>query len=107
MQQHAEAVGDALHHGGGVGQTMEGGSHLDQNAGAAMLFAGELVQAEGFECGAELCGQDRDFAKRIIVEAGMGVAPEEGDGSDHFSGNVHRSGQSGVRMGGGEPGKTG
>ena len=51
MQQHAEAVGDALHHGCGAGQTMQCGGNLDQNAGAAVLFAGKLVQAKGFECG--------------------------------------------------------
>ncbi len=70
MQQHAEAVGDALHHGGGVGQAMQGGGDLDQNAGAAVLFAGKLVQAEGFECGAELGRQDGDFGQGIVVEAG-------------------------------------
>ena len=45
MQQHAEAVGDVLHYGRSVGQAMERGGDLDQNAGATVLFAGELIQA--------------------------------------------------------------
>ena len=84
MQQHAEAVGDALHHGCGVGQTMQRGGDLDQDAGAAVLFAGKLIQSEGFECGAELGRQDSDFGYRIIVKAGPGRALQEGNGTDHF-----------------------
>ena len=85
MQQHAESVGDALHHGCGVGQAVQRGGDLDQNAGAAALFAGKLVQAEGFEGGPELRRQDRDFGYGVIVKTGIGRTLHERDGSDNFS----------------------
>ena len=98
MQQRTQAVGNALHHGCGVGQAMQCGGHLDQNAGAAVLFAGKLVQAKGFECGAELGGEDGDFGQGIIVKAGAGRTLQECDGSDHFPGNDERRGHGGVRL---------
>ena len=98
MQQHAEAVGDALHHGGGVGQAMQCGGDLDQNAGAAVLFAGKPVQAEGFQRGAELGGQDGDFGYGVVVEAGTRRALQECDGAGHFPCNQQRGGQGGVRV---------
>ena len=82
--EQAEAIGDALHHGCGVGQAMQRGGDFDQDAGAAVLFAGKLVQPEGFECGAELGRQDRDFGYRILVKAGMGRTLQECNGTDHF-----------------------
>ena len=89
MQQHAQAVGDVLRHGGGVGQAMECGGDLNQNAGAAALFAGKLVQAEGFERGTELGREDGDFGyggvvKASMVKAGIGGALQERDGTDHL-----------------------
>ena len=61
MQEHAQAVGDALHYGCGVGQAVQGGGDFNENAGAAVLFAGKLVQAQGFEGGAKLGREDSDF----------------------------------------------
>ena len=61
MQQDAQPIGDALHHDGRVGQAVKSGRDLDQNAGAATLFARELIQAKRLERGAELGGEDRDF----------------------------------------------
>ncbi len=84
MQQQAEAIGDALHHGCGVRQAMQRGGDFDQDAGAAVLFAGKLVQPEGFECGAELGRQDSDFGYSILVKAGMGRTLQECNGTDHF-----------------------
>jgi len=99
MQHHAEAVGDAFHYGGGVGQTVEGAGDFDQNAGAVVLFAGELVQTEGFEGSAELGRQHRNFRNRVIVEAGSRGAAEEDDGADQFSRKQHGSGQSSLGKG--------
>jgi len=104
MQQHPEAVGDALHHGRGVRQAMQRVGDIDENAGAAMFFAGKPVQAQGFECGAELSRQDSDFGDRIVVKAGARRALQEGNGAEHFSRNQQRRGQSGVRVTGGQPG---
>ena len=65
---------------------MERGGDLDQNAGAAVLFAGKLVQAEGFKCGAELGGQDGDFGQRHHRQNWhRGAAVQECDGADYFA----------------------
>ena len=85
MQQHAEAVGDVLHHGCGVGQAMQRGGDFDQNAGAPVLFAGKLVQAKGFERRAQLGRQDRDFGYGVFVKAGIGRTLHECDGTHHFA----------------------
>ena len=84
MEQQAEAVGDALHHGCSVGQAMQRGGDFDQDTGAAVLFTGKLVQSEGFKCGAELGCQDSDFGYRIIVKAGVGRTLQERNGTNYF-----------------------
>ncbi len=98
MQQHAQAVGDALHHGRSVGQAMQRGGHLDQDAGAAVLFAGKLVEAKSFECGAKLGRQDGDFGQVIIVKTGLRSTVQECNGSGYFPGNQQRRGHGGVRL---------
>ena len=85
MQQHAEAVGDALHHRGSVGQSVQCGRNLDQNAGATVLFARKLVQTQGFERRAELSRQDGDFGYIVIVKTGTRRALQEGDGTHRFT----------------------
>jgi hypothetical protein len=85
MEQQAETVGDALHHGCGIGQAMQRGGDFDQDTGAAVLFTGKLVQSEGFECGAELGCQDSDFGYRIIVKARVGRTLQERNGTNYFS----------------------
>jgi hypothetical protein len=84
MEQQAETIGDALHHGCGVGQAMQRGGDFDQDAGATVLFTGKLVQSEGFERGAKLGRQDSDFGYSIIVKAGMGRTLQECNCADHF-----------------------
>ncbi len=74
MQQHAKAVGDVFHHGCGVGQAMQRAGDFHQNAGAPLLLAGKLVQAEGFECRAQLGRQNRDLGYGVLVKARVGRA---------------------------------
>jgi hypothetical protein len=78
--------------------------HLNQNAGAAMLFAGELIQAEGFEGSAQLGSQNRDFCDGILVESLYRRTAQERDSSDHFAGNQEGRGERGMSMALGYPG---
>ena len=96
VQQDAEAVGDTLHDGGGVGQAVEGGGQLRQDHGAAMLFPGNEIEAKSFEGTAELAGEDGGFGGSIVVEAGFGGVKQTGHRSDYVSGNQQRGGQYGV-----------
>ncbi len=107
MEQDAEAVGDALHHGRRVRQAMQGGGDLDQNAGAAVLFAGKLVQTEGFEGGAELGRQNGDLGHGIVVKIGIELRPHKRNGPRHFSGNQQRRGHGGMGVAVGQPRVTG
>ena len=106
MQEYAQTVGDALHYGGGVGQSVQSGSNFDQNASAAMLLAGELVQAEGLESAAKLRRQDCDFGDRIIIKARAYGALQKCDGPNRLSRNHERRGQCGMRVDGSKPGIT-
>jgi hypothetical protein len=64
---------------------MELGGNLDQDGGAAALFAGDLIQAERLDRRAELRGQDRDLGDGGVVESGAGRGVYEGDGANHFA----------------------
>ena len=86
MQQHAEAVGDALHHGCGVGQAMQCGGDFDQNAGAAAALRGKAGSGGGLRVRCPSC------AARIVTLAtassskpASGATLHERDGSDHFA----------------------
>jgi hypothetical protein len=69
---------------------------LDQNRGAAVLFAGKLVQPEGFECGTELRRQNRDFGFGVLVKTGVGHLQYERDSAHHLPGNQQRRGHGGM-----------
>ena len=98
MQQHAQTVGDTLHHRRSVGQAMQRGRDLHQNASAAMLFAGKLVQTQGFKRRAKLGRQNRDFSHRIIVKTAIRRTLEKCNGAYDLPGDQQRCGQRGVRV---------
>src|ERR1700690_729949 len=64
-----QPIRDALHKQGGVRRSLELGGDLDQDGGAAALFTGGLVQADGLDCRAELRGHEGDPRNGIIVES--------------------------------------
>jgi hypothetical protein len=78
--------------------------HLDQNAGAAMFFTGELIQAKGFEGGAKLGCQNCDFRDCILVESPFWGTAQEGNRAYHFAGNQEGRGERGMGMALGYPG---
>ena len=79
---------------------------FDQNAGAPVLLASQLVQAKGFECRAQLDRQDRDFGYGVLVKARIGRALHERDGAHHIARNQQRRGHGGMRLTFSQPGIT-
>jgi hypothetical protein len=67
-QQHAQAIGDGVDHGGGFRHRMQGVCNLSQNFGPAVFFARDLGQAAGFQQAAQLSRQDGGFRSQIVIE---------------------------------------
>jgi hypothetical protein len=107
MQQHPQPVGNALHHGGCVGESVKSGGQFRENHGAATFFLGNQTQAKGFQSSAELTGKDGGLGGGIVVKAGLGDVEKNGKSADDVSGNQQGSGQNGGCTVFGNPGIEG
>src|ERR1700719_1448719 len=104
MQQHTKTIGNALHNGSNVGQSVEGGCDFYQNAGATMLLARKLVQPERFKSGAKLRRENCNFRYGVIVKTRAWRTSQECNRAHRFSRHHQRRSQCGMRVDRSQPG---